>query len=118
MIMTSSVSIVISDYIIPVIQMSLYTTLLFVTFIVHYIMMTSHVKNKTTGGGGVTSSGSSEFLGMTSHPASKCSVEQHTFIAKLFSRVFREVNDDITSYKINYNTIQNSSFQVRGSHWE
>ena len=52
MIMTSSVSIVISDYIIPVIQMSLYTTLLFVTFIVHYIMMTSHVKNKTTGGGG------------------------------------------------------------------
>ena len=53
--------------------------------------------------------------------ASECSVEQHTFIAKLLSRVFRKVNDDITSYKINYNTIQNginSSFQVRGSHWE
>ena len=53
--------------------------------------------------------------------ASECSVEQHTFIAKLLSRVFRKVNDDITSYKINYNTIQNginSSFQVRGSHLE
>ena len=30
---------------------------------------------------------------------------QHTFIAKLLPRVFRKVNDDITSYKINYNTI-------------
>ena len=50
--------------------------------------------------------------------ASECSVEQHTFIAKLLSQVFRKVNDDITSYKINYNTIQNgfnSSFQVTGN---
>ena len=49
--------------------------------------------------------------------ASECSIEQHTFIAKL-SRVFRKVNDDITSYKINYNTIQNrinSSFRVTGN---
>ena len=68
-----------------------YHTALFV-IILHYIMMTSH-----------------------------CSVEQHTFIVKLLSRAFRKVNDDITSYKINYNTIQNginSSFQVRVSHWE
>ena len=46
---------------------------------------------------------------------------ERTFIAKLLSLVFRKVNDDITSYKINYNTIQNginSSFQVRVSHWK
>ena len=59
MIMTSSVSIVISDYIIP--YVIVHCSSVIVTVIVHYIKMTSHVKkqNNRGGEGRGTSSGSS-----------------------------------------------------------